>query len=738
MFEQDGLGEAVTMLSLSAANTPASSSSAGKTIVGCAAPTSSSSSAAADDDDTPAPDYCDDPLEVQIRTENLVAVDQHPGFHMFPSTWQALYSLLTSGKRAHHSAKLALLDMPYAESEETSAADTKNLRALIDHVVMPGGVLVLWCRVDSLARFKNMMSYTANRLGAPAVWLVDAAPLVLVRREQRKRPPKAGQTMSSHTEFAVVAYRMVDKPGKKAGTKGSKMKGHDVHLDVLNSVFPNPRNSHRTNVISDYKPPSQSQRLRKSVPNDEGKFEMWRNCGEKSVQLNAMLIMKYTNVGDTVFDCFAGTASSALAAFATDRQWFGCEMDEDLHDDAKARLGSWLRGNGTRIRTAKDVETLRLALTEAQITDRPPLGDNNVPPEAKDTVEEEIKRLYPDGNVYIKQSDEISVLSGEHELGVFMKEGQADEATLLFFWGRWTHVSQMTAEPSNPGTFVFKSNPSLKNWGIRGDPNCPATKVNDAKGTNRQPNCAFVELTDLAVLRNDNGSMALGVRLLRDVRNEELLADYGDLFDWAKTMAVTTAEESESDSDFNDHEEPASEEPTSLPAVDDEKTPAKSKSKDKSKAKKKSKSDSKAKTKTKAGKARPIQTNKKAKVKKSGKEEREEEQEPTPTGNRKSKSAKKTKPPRVEVLSSSEDEDEGDYSEHSCSSNSGGDDSDKFARTPPKGSMHYIITLITLMTLITLINAPITLITRISPICRHSCQQPPTRPQCPGARRLAR
>ena len=192
MFEQDGLGEAVTMLSLS--NTPASSSSesAGKTIVGCAALTSSSSSAAADADDAPDlnPDYCDDPLEVQIRTENLAAVDQHQGFHMFPATWQALYSLLTSGKRAHHIAKLALLDMPYAESEETSAADTKNLRALIDHVVKPGGVLVLWCRVDSLGRFRNMMSYTANRLGAPGVWLVENsanAPLRLVRRCLRTR-----------------------------------------------------------------------------------------------------------------------------------------------------------------------------------------------------------------------------------------------------------------------------------------------------------------------------------------------------------------------------------------------------------------------------------------------------------------------------------------------------------------------------------------------------------------------
>ena len=133
MFEQDNLGDAVTMLSLSTPSTPASSSSSpssssSSSVVGCAAQSSSSSSDDADVDVTTAsPDYVDDPLEVQIRTQsaNLVAVDENPDFHFFPSTWQALYSLVTSGGRARHIANLALLDMPYAESEETSAADEK-------------------------------------------------------------------------------------------------------------------------------------------------------------------------------------------------------------------------------------------------------------------------------------------------------------------------------------------------------------------------------------------------------------------------------------------------------------------------------------------------------------------------------------------------------------------------------------------------------------------------------------
>jgi len=50
------------------------------------------------------------------------------------------------------------------------------------------------------------------------------------------------------------------------------------------------------------------------------------------------LIMKHSNEGDLVLDCFAGSATTAVAAKNTNRNFIGCEADEEYYNKSKERL----------------------------------------------------------------------------------------------------------------------------------------------------------------------------------------------------------------------------------------------------------------------------------------------------------------------------------------------------------------------------------------------------------------
>ena len=49
------------------------------------------------------------------------------------------------------------------------------------------------------------------------------------------------------------------------------------------------------------------------------------------------LIKKHSNEGDMVFDCFAGSCTTGLAAFNTGRNFIGCEIDQEYYEKAKSR-----------------------------------------------------------------------------------------------------------------------------------------------------------------------------------------------------------------------------------------------------------------------------------------------------------------------------------------------------------------------------------------------------------------
>lgn len=70
------------------------------------------------------------------------------------------------------------------------------------------------------------------------------------------------------------------------------------------------------------------------ICHDAGRF----HPTQKPVKLLEDLIQKHSNEGDTVLDCFAGSASTAVASFNTSRNFIGCEISKEYFDKAINRL----------------------------------------------------------------------------------------------------------------------------------------------------------------------------------------------------------------------------------------------------------------------------------------------------------------------------------------------------------------------------------------------------------------
>ena len=59
---------------------------------------------------------------------------------------------------------------------------------------------------------------------------------------------------------------------------------------------------------------------------------------QKSLPLFEELIEKHSNKGDVILDCFAGSATTAVAAINKGRQFMGCEMDKGFYEQATKRI----------------------------------------------------------------------------------------------------------------------------------------------------------------------------------------------------------------------------------------------------------------------------------------------------------------------------------------------------------------------------------------------------------------
>jgi len=81
------------------------------------------------------------------------------------------------------------------------------------------------------------------------------------------------------------------------------------------------------------------------ICHDKGRF----HPTQKPVALLEELIEKHSNEDDLILDCFAGSASTAVAAYNTHRNFIGCEISKEYWEKSVERLCqmgiNWM-GNG--------------------------------------------------------------------------------------------------------------------------------------------------------------------------------------------------------------------------------------------------------------------------------------------------------------------------------------------------------------------------------------------------------
>ncbi len=70
------------------------------------------------------------------------------------------------------------------------------------------------------------------------------------------------------------------------------------------------------------------------ICHDKGRF----HPTQKPLALIEDLIIKHSNEGDTVLDCFAGAGTTAVAAFNQNRYFMGCELSSAYYTKAIERL----------------------------------------------------------------------------------------------------------------------------------------------------------------------------------------------------------------------------------------------------------------------------------------------------------------------------------------------------------------------------------------------------------------
>ena len=59
---------------------------------------------------------------------------------------------------------------------------------------------------------------------------------------------------------------------------------------------------------------------------------------QKPLELMEALILKHSNEGDTVLDCFAGSGTTGVAAIKNNRKFIGCEISPEYYSQSLERL----------------------------------------------------------------------------------------------------------------------------------------------------------------------------------------------------------------------------------------------------------------------------------------------------------------------------------------------------------------------------------------------------------------
>ena len=176
----------------------------------------------------------------------------------------------------------------------------------------------------------------------PLVFPIHLKEVMESSAPDRKRAiPKKKKETETEEEFELRKKIAINSPIVKAGFK-------QIRLVEWIKTNPQPINSsvnYLTNCreiallgIKKTKPTFNSKYDKGiySYPLQGGKDRF--HPTQKSLPLFEDLIQKHSNEGDIVLDCFAGSATTAIAAIKTNRKFTGCELDKEYFTKAKERI----------------------------------------------------------------------------------------------------------------------------------------------------------------------------------------------------------------------------------------------------------------------------------------------------------------------------------------------------------------------------------------------------------------
>lgn len=75
------------------------------------------------------------------------------------------------------------------------------------------------------------------------------------------------------------------------------------------------------------------------ICHDKGRF----HPTQKPLELIEALILKHSNEGDKVLDCFSGSGTTAIASLKNNRNFIGCEINPEYYEKARARINDFLQ-----------------------------------------------------------------------------------------------------------------------------------------------------------------------------------------------------------------------------------------------------------------------------------------------------------------------------------------------------------------------------------------------------------
>lgn len=75
------------------------------------------------------------------------------------------------------------------------------------------------------------------------------------------------------------------------------------------------------------------------ICHDKGRF----HPTQKPLELIKELILKHSNEGDIVLDCFSGSGTTGVAAIQTNRNFIGCEINPEYYEKSKERIENTIK-----------------------------------------------------------------------------------------------------------------------------------------------------------------------------------------------------------------------------------------------------------------------------------------------------------------------------------------------------------------------------------------------------------